>query len=325
MRRNKDKISPEELLAVAPDTPGVEVKAHHCKEGKDNDRMYVTRLLDGSVVGYCHHCGSSGRVSQQGSTRSKKRRSRERTGSHFESDLRIPRDFTTDLSEWSLQSRAWVLKYGIKEDELANNHVGYSSTLGGVVFPVFNYKGELVYYQCRPCDRQPSAEDRQDKGGGEPEATRTGPKYITRCATNATRRDNILRVRKRVSSGTYLHVDHSVNGVIVEDVLSAIKVTRVEDCIGIPLMGANVSQQLAEHCGLHFENVFIFLDNDNKQVRENQRKAKKLLDPLVRGQVILLQKDRDPKSYTVGELSKILTVKPLPEEAWDDDLKNRTF
>ena len=36
------------------------VKVHHCKDGRHNDRLYLTRTDDGKVIGYCFHCGGKG-------------------------------------------------------------------------------------------------------------------------------------------------------------------------------------------------------------------------------------------------------------------------
>ena len=53
------RLEHDEFVPYAPDEPGT-VHIHHCKTGNNNDRLYITRKDDDSIVAYCHHCGASG-------------------------------------------------------------------------------------------------------------------------------------------------------------------------------------------------------------------------------------------------------------------------
>jgi hypothetical protein len=47
------------LLPSEPMLLDETIHVHHCKQGRNNDRFYITRKQDGYVY-YCHHCGASG-------------------------------------------------------------------------------------------------------------------------------------------------------------------------------------------------------------------------------------------------------------------------
>lgn len=52
-------LSNEEFVPMAPEGPGT-VNIHHCKDGPGNDKLYITRKDDGTILAYCHHCGKRG-------------------------------------------------------------------------------------------------------------------------------------------------------------------------------------------------------------------------------------------------------------------------
>lgn len=67
MRLNVDRAEQRINLYNYKDThlklmsPGETIHIHHCKDGHNNNRFYITYLSDGSgYVGYCHHCNRSG-------------------------------------------------------------------------------------------------------------------------------------------------------------------------------------------------------------------------------------------------------------------------
>lgn len=93
---------------------------------------------------------------------------------------------------------------------------------------------------------------------------------------------------------------------MTEDVLSAIKVSRVPGNVGVALLGSSLKEPQAVKAARLGRDVAVFLDNDNEQVRANQRKARKMLEPLAKGEVSILEQDKDPKEFTTEELREIL-------------------
>ena len=53
-------LSRSEFVPYAPKDRGGQTHIHHCKQGHNNDRLYIRRNEDESIVAYCHHCGKSG-------------------------------------------------------------------------------------------------------------------------------------------------------------------------------------------------------------------------------------------------------------------------
>lgn len=51
----------EEFVPFASPEIGKEVRIHHCRSGKDNDKLFIKRTEDGTILGFCHHCHASGR------------------------------------------------------------------------------------------------------------------------------------------------------------------------------------------------------------------------------------------------------------------------
>lgn len=314
MTRHENRIPPDEFMPYAPDTLGQQANVHHCKLGKNNDRMYVRRNEDGSVIAYCHHCGGRG-YSRGTATARSKPQSRSEATTTRDGRVRLPGDFTTDVGgsgdgpPWSPQAKAWVRKYGVTDDELAANNVGYSRSLGGVVFPVFMEEGEAAFYQYRPVDRQAEAVSRKEDTEGE---STDAPKYISVGKRNVYRDGGIFRTVPNWPSGA-CNPDgtpiRKARGVIVEDVLSAIIVSRIPGYQGIALMGLGISEKAMKVLAMEYDDIIVFLDNDNKEVRASQRKLNKVLAPLIRGECRIICSDKDPKEHRRRELLALLEVK----------------
>lgn len=296
----------KDFVPYAPDTPGDQVNIHHCRSGKHNDRLYIRRTEDNGIVAYCHHCGCSGSYIQHGIQQGKVRRKRRSTatskGGQHDGVLRLPSDFTTDTKEWNIHAKTWVKRYGIHDNELESNNVGYSERLGAVVFPVFGKEGTLDCYQYRPIVRE-VGESRA--AGDKPHTERAYPKYITRFREDAVRGVSVF-----ISLPNWVDnagsTESPANVVVTEDVLSAIKVSRVPKNVGVAILGSSLKEQQAVKIAKLAPNVTIFFDNDNRQVQENQDKAKKLIEPLVCGKVRIIEADKDPKDHSISELESIL-------------------
>jgi len=190
----------------------------------------------------------------------------------------------------------------VTNDELANNSVGYSEYLGSVVLPVFAEDGSLASYQFRPVVRHTSTEKKEGKnatGNGE------APKYISRRQQGRKGGVDIFRARPSWSSDGRHNANPSTV-VIVEDVLSAIKVSRVPKNVGVALMGSHLKEEQAVKISQIADNVVVFLDNDNDEVKRSQRKAAKTVGPLVRGDVRIIEAEKDPKDHTNQELRDLL-------------------
>lgn len=283
-----DYLEPNEFVPYAPTTLGETTHIHHCKEGRGNDRLYITRKDDGAIVAYCHHCGRRG-VSRSRAPRNihslrASAKERERTAVR---KLTLPRDIEKDVTMWPAHARAWPMKYGIKKDELQHNHIAYSERLGRIVLPCFDEKGTLTCYQTRKLS------------GGEGRDANPH-KYSTYTQQGSEARDNLFWARGGRTG------DASRPLVVTEDVLSAIKCGRFGPSVAV--LGTNVSDHELLTITNKHDNIIVFLDNDNSKVKAKQNSLKQRLDLLANGWVRVVRADKDPKEHSNSELESLLNV-----------------
>ena len=285
-------LDKDEFVPFAPSELGGETRVHHCKQGKDNDRLYIKRTDDGTIIAYCHHCGKRG-VSKLDGIRniSTFRTNKEPIKTGVIKTLKLPVDFEKDSTKWPSKARTWPMKYGIKKEELHDNSVGYSEYFGRVVLPTFDEKGSLVQYQTRKIDGLSGTSTFQRE-----------TKYDTFIKQGST---SFQRLFNPKSSGSSIS-RCSVGSVlcIVEDSLSAIKCNRFVDTIA--LNGTSLDESCILKLIKDYNSFIIFLDNDNSQVKKSQRKLKKNLELVCKGKVTIVYSDKDPKELTTKELKEIL-------------------
>ena len=284
-------LDKDEFVPFAPSEIGGEVHVHHCKLGKDNDRLYITRSKDNAILAYCHHCGKRG-ISKLDGTRniSTFRTNKTELKSGVTKDLKFPSDFERDSSKWPVKARAWPMKYGITKEELHDNSIGYSEYHGRVVLPSFDEKGGLVQFQTRKVDGIVGTSTFQRE-----------TKYDTFIKQGSTSFQRLFDPKCIGSSSTIRLMDTLC---IVEDSLSAIKCNRYVPSIA--LNGTSLDDKSILKVVKGYDNFIIFLDNDNPQVKKSQRKLKKKLELICRGKVTIIYSDKDPKELPIKELKGIL-------------------
>jgi len=173
--------------------------------------------------------------------------------------LQFPPDATSDLSA---EARLWVAKYGIRKDELARNGVKWSPSKSYLLFPVTNYKDELVYWSARNFSGH-------------------GPKYISR----GNLKGHLPIIRKDKNSRT-----KSI--VAVEDMLSAIKVSRNNDAF--MMLSASVSMTDASRLSHQYERLILWGDQ-NKQIQNATKRTS--FAPLFNKGCGVILSQKDPKEY----------------------------
>lgn len=271
-----DRLRPDEFVPYAG-SEGVTVNINHCKQGKDNARLYITTKSD-RILAYCHHCGRRGchylanyaraRTRGQGGTdgihssRNSKFRGREIVSSE---------KYITEINQWPAEARHWIGRAGLTQAEVEQFNIGYYEPDQRVMLPIYN-KGELVGYQMRRI----FAHDNR-------------PKYDT---------------RKKVKPLLFYNEQHDDSNrlVIVEDILSAIKVGRQYNTCA--LLGTNLDLSSVAYIAGKYDNVDVWLDNDNRQVKLNQVKLKRKLGAFCNVRVI--KTDIDPKLLTDAEIYDII-------------------
>ena len=273
-------LSYRDFVSLAPTEVGVEARHNHeqCSAGADTRRrLYVTRTDSTTVTAYCHNCGRGGFWKQLGG------RSRD--------DIRLlyaardnlyngeePEDGSqcaqqssaVPKGEWSNHATGWVKRYGITDAEIERFKIGYHLPTGRVCLPV--YRGRvLIGYQLR------------DVVGD------TDTKYLTEKMGAKT-----LLFRVRNGKRTC---------VIVEDMLSAIKVGRQVDTAA--MLGSSLNHEIIAKLASEYDEVIIWMDNDNIVIKRKQNEYKSLLDMLCKSARII-RTSRDPKDYTDEEIRREL-------------------
>jgi len=276
----------KEYVPYAPEDIGT-VNKHHCKDGKDNDKLFITRCEDGyTILAYCHHCGKRGRFNtlkhstiQQIKSIAKlnKHGIKSSKGFRHSSGYRLPTDYQQDYREWGRGAYVWLKRYGITDEEISRNRIGYSETYGRVVLPSFGAK-ELDFMVMRRVNSLDT----------------DSPKYLTYSNV-----EHVMYIPQGLLPGG---VTNSV--VLTEDILSAIKVARYIPSIA--LLGTVINIRALEYVANNYNNVIVFMDDDNLQVKKKQLDIKNRLEPFVKAVIIIHSNGVDPKEMSDDKLKEVL-------------------
>ena len=270
------RLSYEEVKILAETfkdlAEGEQVHINHeeCEAGIDTKRrLYIKRKNDGLLF-YCHHCCKSGSYSEAKFRSLEAIKGNTKHASSSSATLSLPADYEASITSWPTRARAWVYRYGITDEEITKYGIGYSARERRVILPSWE-DGVLLGYQTRKI----FDED-------------TGPKYTT-----------------------YHHKKNFVwkdltntNGVLVicEDVLSAIKLRRYYSSMAL------LSTHLHK-CNYHYlfkyEQILIYLDNNNPEVKLKALSMKKELEMYLPS-VSIINIERDPKQLSNEELRNLV-------------------
>ena len=270
----KRQILPyKDFLPFAPSNAGETVKIHHCKRGKHNDRLYITRSMDGSIVCYCHHCGGTGYYQDGKKVYTRRTVHVQKKGTFTE----IPKGGTTRLADWSVLAKVWINKAHIGQKLIRQYGLQSFSNDDSVMIPIMN-EGKL----CRLIKRS-----------FDPDL----PKYLTLMHDNF-HNANAYVFHSRAGDNTRL--------ILVEDVLSAIRVAEYVDAL--VLCGTNMNSNLLVNAlNKSYDHIKIFLDNDNPMVKKSQRKIQRRLDSIdFHTDTTVIENDVDPKEMSSDRLCEVI-------------------
>lgn len=281
----------EEFVPFAPDKPGTS-HIHHCKTGRGNDRLYITRKDDDTILAHCFHCGSRGHYSVVGNGKIS-RASRASTYKVLGNDSVGSTSSNTDdrtndvhgdygkarmgesslyLRDWPQAAKRWWLECGLTIPEQEAHGVIYNEQDRTIDMPL--YTGSLVTGVCS-----------RTLSGGE-----HTPKYVLHGDRTA-----------HVIAPNRLHSNAPI--VIVEDMRSAYKVGRVTGAY--PLLGTEIEpSQLVKIWESKCGRALVFLDNDSEVVKRKARQLKQRLEVYLPCDIITVE--QDPKNLSEDELRKLL-------------------
>ncbi len=189
----------------------------------------------------------------------------------------LPEDAETAFPKIVLD---WLGKYSLTSEEVRDNNFLYSPYKKLLIFPVYEdnvNRSNLLMWQGRYFGDNAQY-----------------PKYVTYGAKN------LLHIIDRNSN---LDSFSSPDVVLVEDLISAIKVGRVKPAL--PLWGSTIPLEHARRLCRLFSNLTVWLDKD-KEIEALKQASK--LSPLF-DSVKVISTELDPKCYDTEQIKEQLNVK----------------
>jgi len=176
------------------------------------------------------------------------------------------------MGDWTEQARGFILKAGISQREVIANDIRYDKEVDGVYLSILNADVPVGYILRR--------------------FNYDGPKYLNDYIDGVYPRCHISRPA--------IDSDHVV---ITEDVLSCIKVGRQFNAVA--LCGTNADVWTLNWLIKHYNRFSIFLDDDNKIVKKQQRVLRNTLGMMGEARIIT-GVGKDPKYLSNSELREII-------------------
>ena len=184
-------------------------------------------------------------------------------------DISLPSDFSRSIPS---TGKVWLYKYGLTDSLISKMGIGYSEKYNRLILPCYQDE-DLIYYQGRYL------------GNYKKDGT---AKYIS-----CTKKGNFH----------WTFNPHQSNiGVLVEDMLSAIKV-GLAGYAGIALFGSYIKEKTVSNIAGSYDQLAIWLDPDKMGYAA---KSKKRLTSLGYNVVAVLTADKDPKDFNSEEIQKFL-------------------
>ena len=265
----------KEFLPFAPDSGWVRINHESPDCGGDSKSMKIEVQSDGNIFAYCHRCGKSGNYGSPYHTARKDKKGHSSSGSPSPSSRQRAQGYSrssSDMSTWSEEARRFIFKAGLSSREGVANAIRYDKEIDGVYLTVFNGTETIGYILRR--------------------FNYSGPKYINDFDHDTGPR--IFVPQPVVASSTV---------VLVEDILSAIKVGR--QYAAVALLGTGCNIETTKWLISNFKRFIIFLDDDNKIVKRQQRVLKNTFDVLGEAKIIT-GVGKDPKHLSNSELREII-------------------
>jgi len=288
----KKEYLPRELLLSVDLEPGDQTNINHtdCPAGTDiKERLYIKRPEDNVnvVIGYCHNCQLSG-ITRLAPRRYKSPLKAEASEEEDEV-VRFPSDAVFEPRLWPNHAYYWPCCYSVTPDMMRALGLAYVPSQDRILIPFgeprIRYGAGIKStngYQLRRLVDNPNQ-----------------PKYLTVRPKDKPIVPNILDSSERKES--------LVPIVLVEDALSAIRVYSA-GYIGVSLSGTHMRKedmfQLSKTYPYH--SIVVWLDNDNKEVREHAAKIQDFLRLVHKKKVVRIRSNSDPKRYDQITIQKLV-------------------
>jgi len=181
--------------------------------------------------------------------------------------ISLPGGVSQVLPERALQ---WLRNYSLTDHDIKLNNILWSEYHQRIVFPII-ISGTLMGWIGRSVD---------------PDVV---PKVYTRGALHEI---------------TYILGNTRASKIIVvEDIISAIRVSTAEGCAVSPLFGSHVSTRKMLTLRRYYDELIIWLDKDKE--KESVKFAQKAREFGIKARTVIT--DYDPKTYSDSEIQSFLT------------------
>lgn len=233
------------------------------KCGDTKHRLGITCISPNKYVYHCFNCQDSGIQSP--------RKMQIRGEIAKPTPARIPENAEFNPAYWPKEAKQWL---GDLLPDAVQQKFYYDPNSERLVAPYFDNDG-LLWTNARALDPEQK------------------PKYL-------------LRKAERMGRDRPIYIpDWEPNQVLVlvEDVLSCLRVRQIEGVQGVACMGTTLSDtNLSKVKYLQPSKVLVFLDNDNAKVKKQQEVLRKKLELYLTCGVKVVRTDRDPKEFRKEEL-----------------------
>lgn len=258
-----------------PESPIGQPQRHmHVGCGTGKDSCLIVTRDDMGWQFYCHRCGIKGyhpikEVSPNKLLKFLK--SRDNIYKRVEK-VELPGDYTSEIAPAGL---TWLLSYGLTQEEILKSSFGWSASMESIIMPVYT-NDTLVYWQARYTGK-----------------LKTVPKY----------RSQRQIARKEVYFDCFKEY-RSWGVVLVEDIISAVKVGRVVDARALlsKYISPIVIQNLTD---LGYKSILVWLDHDMIDKAAAYVKRYSSFGYPVR----IVDTPKDPKYYNEEEIQNAIILR----------------
>lgn len=262
-------------LQIAENLPVGHKVRHDCPECGANSNTFAA-CINNNIKEYsifCHACKFIETHSKGKQTLAELQKLKELNDAaeqYNDRSIKLPTDFDTDIP---LVGRLWLYSGGISPSVWSEYKFGWSESLQRVVMPVYDDSGNLVWYQAR--------------------AILNGqrPKYLQPSA----KRDHIVFEARPTKQ-------HTTTCVVVEDILSAIRVGKFIDTYSI--LGTRITNNHLNKLS-KYDKVVTWMDSD-RAGRKSAYSIRKGVSMLTDVGNILTRKD--PKKLSDKEIKDELCL-----------------
>jgi len=253
----------------------------NCPEcGDTRSRLYIKKV-SGGYIRHCHNndCYAGRGFISSGCSTPRETisnvthtiRQNELSTEQTVGQIYLPRDATPEIPPIGL---SWLYRYYITDDEIQKYGICYSEQYHRLILPVYD-NADLIYRQGRSL-KLPYTKD--------------NPKYLNIRQSGA--KNVFFKIKYPLYHPSYL--------VVVEDILSAIRVGRTHNSLA--LLGSYFPTTILNEFR-DYENIIIYLDYDK---RETAIKQAIRFNKLTGKRFIVKQHPFDPKVLTHVQLEEYL-------------------